>query len=110
MDRVPVCGTAMLLVAWPAALTVWLPRIQAPGMFAAPVTERLPAPLGLSLMPRLLRVVIGVVVWAAGIRYWRIARMPNCTAVKMARVTAMAGTVRRISIPAVTPRAKAKAV
>ena len=35
--------------------------------------------------------------------------MAICTATKTARVTAIAGTVRRITIPTVTPRAKAKA-
>ena len=35
--------------------------------------------------------------------------MATWTAAKTARVTAMAGMVRRMSSPAVTPRAKAKA-
>ena len=54
--------------------------------------------------------MIVLVVWLAGSRFGRIhSGMAIWTAAKMARVTAMAGPVRRISAPTVTPRAKAKA-
>ena len=49
-------------------------------------------------------------VRSAGAKLGRIhSGMATWTAAKMARVTAMAGTVRRISAPAATPRAKANA-
>ena len=49
-------------------------------------------------------------VWSGGARLGRThSGMATWRAAKMARVTAMAGTVRRISAPAVTPRAKANA-
>ena len=54
--------------------------------------------------------VTGMTVWRAGKRLGRThSGMAIWMAAKMARVTAMAGTVRRISAPAVTPRAKANA-
>ena len=52
----------------------------------------------------------GMTVCSAGNRLGRIhSGMAIWTAAKMARVTAIAGTVRRISAPAVTPRAKPNA-
>ena len=49
-------------------------------------------------------------VWRAGNRCGRIhSGMAIWMTAKMARVMAMAGTVRRISAPAVTPRVKANA-
>ena len=57
-----------------------------------------------------MQEVTETVVWPGGNRCGRIhSGMAIWTAAKMARVTAMAGTVRRISAPAVTPRVKANA-
>ncbi len=78
-------------------------------MSAAPVTDIRPTPLGLIVMRMPVAAVIAETRWTGVMKYCRIARMTNWTAVKTARVTAMAGTVRRMSIPAAAPRVKAKA-
>jgi hypothetical protein len=92
----------------PAALTAPLDRIQASGWPARlPVVSlKLPRASSLNVMPRL----IATVVWLAGNRLGRIhSGMAIWTAAKTTSVTAMAGTVRWISAPAVTPRVKASA-
>ena len=85
---------------------VWLEKIHAPGR---PVTGTVSWPLWPTLA--VLRLTVTAVVAVAGGR--RCGRttlgMMNWTAAKTARVTAMAGRVRRMMTPAVTPRAKPNA-
>src|SRR6185437_44811 len=97
----------------PAASAAPLDRIQAPGwpgrLSVASVKAKV---CGESVLKRfsVVSLLTATVVWLAGSRFGRIhSGMAIWRAAKMARVTAMAGTVRRISAPAVTPRVKAKA-
>ena len=87
-----------------------LDKIQAPGRGGAfRSTVRLPPPRG---APRCSRFasLISMVERVGGRRWDRTSSgMAIWTATKTARVMAMAGRVRRTSIPTVTPRAKAKA-
>ena len=51
-----------------------------------------------------------VIVWSGGMRCGRIhSGMATWTAAKMARVTAMAGSARRMRTPTAAPSAKANA-
>src|SRR4029450_287885 len=99
----------MWSMAWPDGSTVWLDRTQAPaGPAGADRTSTEPSGPQLnwskfaSVMATLERV--GAMRWgrtSSGMAIWATT--------KMARGMAMAGTMRRTSIPTVTPRAKAKA-
>jgi hypothetical protein len=87
---------------------VWLDSIQTPGMFTEAVTLSLP-PLAFAT-PVMLAVLTAKVARSGVMRWGRIHRdMVTRAPVKTARVVAMAGRVRRMSTPAVTPRAKANA-
>src|SRR6266516_300206 len=105
-------GTTVL-TGCPAASAAPLDRIQAPGWPAKPSVASVKVKVcGESVVKRfnVVSLVIATVVWLAGNRFGRIhSGMAIWRAAKMARVTAMAGTVRRISAPAVTPRVKANA-
>jgi hypothetical protein len=86
---------------WPA-----VDSTHAPGMAAFPVISS-PLPSGTQLTEAGLTATV---VRAGGMRWGRTKfGMMSWTAAKMTMVTAMAGTVRPMNAPAVTPRAKAKA-
>jgi hypothetical protein len=99
----------MVLTGCPAALTPSLEMIQAPGW---PGTT-LAVSVSLGLARRLTlapAAAIVAVVRVVGNRCGRIhSGVMNWMAAKIARVIAMAGTGRRASSPAVTPRAKPNA-
>ena len=70
-------------------------------------TNRLPSPDPISTTEAILSAEV---VCTGAMRWGRTQTgTANWTAVKMTSVTAMAGTVRRMSTPAVNPRAKANA-
>ena len=88
--------------SWPAALMVWLDRTQEPGLFTASSTViRPPSDMLISVIPAGLN---DEVAWRGGMK-WGLTQlgMTTWTAAKTARVMAIAGRVRRISTPAVTP-------
>src|SRR5580692_1656711 len=92
-----VQAVGVVMVAWPAALTVPLERTQAPGWpgrSSAPRLKVLWFGWALCNSDTPSSEAIGMTVWLAGIRFGRIhSGMATWTAAKMARVTAMAGTV-----------------
>ena len=101
-----------MLTGCPAALTGPLDRSQAPGwpgmVMANSVKIVPPAPVSDGMAAP--SEVTGMTTWSGGARLGRThSGMATWRAAKTARVRAMAGTVRRISAPAVTPRAKANA-
>jgi hypothetical protein len=80
---------------WPGMLVATSVRVLPPGPVAPPATR--PGTTGMATR-------------SAGAKWGRIhSGMAIWSAMKTARVAAMAGMVRRISAPAPTPRAKAKA-
>ncbi len=102
----------MVLVACPAALTGPLDRSQAPGwpemLMARSVKVVPPGPVcdGRAFPSE----VTGITAWSGGARLGRThSGVATWSAAKMARVTAMAGMVRRSSAPPVMPRVKANA-
>src|SRR6266550_1527209 len=102
----------VVLTGCPAALTGPLDRSQAPGwpgMLRANSVKIVP-PAPVSDGRAAPSEVTGRTVRSGGARLGRThSGMATWRAAKTARVTAMAGTVRRISAPAATPRAKANA-
>src|SRR5438045_9765778 len=94
----------------PLAPMVWLDSTQAPGRFTPPATViGLPLPVP-DITPTMLTVLSAEMAWRGAIRWGRTHNdMLISAPVKTARVAAMAGTVRRMSTPRVTPRAKANA-
>src|SRR5580704_3357897 len=109
-----VQAAGVVLTGCLVALTGPLDRSHAPGWpgtsVAVSVKVLPPGPVSARPRPEFSSEAIEMTVWRAGIRFGRIhSGMATWTAAKMARVTAMAGRVRRISAPAVTPRVKANA-
>src|SRR5580700_3899443 len=105
-------AAGVALTGCPAALTGPLDRSQAPGrpgrLTAKSVKVLPPGPVWAG--EKSPCEVTGMATWSGGARLGRThSGMATWRAAKTARVTAMAGTVRRISAPAVTPRAKANA-
>src|SRR6266516_4585501 len=96
---------------WPLAVMLWFDRTQAaPGRCTAAVTViELPLPVP-DVTPSMLAALSAEIACRGVIRCGRTHRdMVISTPMKAARVTAMAGTVRRMSTPMVTPRATANA-
>src|SRR5215470_2099615 len=93
---------------WPARSMVWLDSIQAPGLLAdASTVVELLLPI---IKPSMLAGLSAEVARSGVIRCGRIQLgMAIWTKAKAASVMAMAGMVRRITIPTVTPRVKANA-
>src|SRR5579872_2026524 len=106
-----VQAAGVVLTGFPAALTGPLDRIHAPnwpGRLVATSVKVLPP--GPVAPPAKFPGVTETTARWAGAKWGRIhSGMATWRAAKTARVTAMAGMVRRISAPAATPRAKANA-
>ena len=95
-----------MLTGWPAALMAALERIQAPGWPGTVLAVSVPTFIDAAWKNDgpLTTVRTG------GMRCGRThSGIATWTAAKMARVTAMAGTVRRMRAPAAVPRAKPNA-
>src|SRR5215831_2355607 len=102
-------AAGMVLTGCPAALTAPLEVIQAPGWpgTVAPVTAIVEPLAGYTFA---CAAAIVAIVRLDGRRCGRIhSGVTSWTAAKMARVTAMAGSARRMRRPVVTPSAKPNA-
>src|ERR1700748_3180037 len=99
-------GAGIVLTGCPAALMAPLDRIQASGWAGTVLACSVP-----TLSPAVPKNDGPLTtVRSGGMRCGRIhSGMATWTAAKMARVMAMAGTVRRIRAPAAVPRVKANA-
>src|ERR1017187_2327450 len=103
-------AAGLVLTGCPAALTAPEERIQAPGWLGRKSRVNPKVPLGPMRVGSWVMELIAAVVWSGGKRCGRIdSGMATWAAAKMARVMAMAGTVRRRRTPMVTPRVKANA-
>ena len=99
-----------LVAAWPALSTIWLEYVQAFGRFGGEATNVTPVAATTS-KPTLVAELKLALMWAGLRRCGRIQKvMASRAPTKVTSVVAIAGTVRRMSVPAVSPSAKANAV